>query len=80
MNTVLTTSSQIDVVANPQPHVPEDTVEVAVVQREKRLRLLPRRRHQRRIQIDRTAPRRRHLEQRPHLHDLFIFHRPFRSV
>jgi hypothetical protein len=64
-------------IANLQPHVAENTVEIAVVQREKRLRLVPRRRHERRIRIDRPRPRPRRLEQDPYLHDLRIFHRPF---
>src|SRR4029077_5950324 len=42
-------------VANPQPHVAENAVEVAVVQREKRPRLLARRGHQCRVRIERAT-------------------------
>jgi hypothetical protein len=67
-------------VASPQPHIAEDTVEVAVVQREKRLRLLTRGRHEVRIRIDRPGSEGGRLEERPQFHDLLILHRPFRSV
>ena len=61
------------VVANPQPRIAEDALEVAVVEREEHPRLGTRGRHQRRIRIDLTNTRRRRFEERLHLHDRLIF-------